>query len=71
MYLSNKGDWYITEEDEIKLNKDISALISQRLSPIMMEQLAVYYNEEAISDIIAKRLFFKITNYTLEHNAAK
>lgn len=71
MNLSNKGDWYIKEEDEIKLTKDIAALVSERLSPTMMSQLAIYFNESAISDIIAKRVCFRVTNYVIEHNRSK
>ncbi|MEE3397900.1 MAG: hypothetical protein VZR64_00425 [Eubacterium sp.] len=68
MNLSNKGDWYITEKDEIQISKDVCALVSERLSPIMMQQLAVYFNEEAIMSIIAKRVSFKITTYVIDHN---
>jgi hypothetical protein len=68
MNLVYKTDWYIKEEDEIKISKDICALVSDRISPVMLKQLALYYNEDAIFDIIAKRVYFKVTTFVIEHN---
>ena len=63
-----KTDWYITEPEELQINKDINALVSERLSDIVMFQLSLYYKEDAITDIIAKRVYFKVTNFVIEHN---
>lgn len=63
-----KSDYYIKEEEEIKINKDIANIVSQRLSDVFMKQLALYYKEESIPDIIAKRINFRITNFVMEHN---
>lgn len=71
MNLIYKTDWYIVEKEEIQISKDICKLVSDRISPIMMKQLALYYNEEAIFDVIAKRVYFKVTNFVIEHNKNK
>lgn len=68
MNLIYKTDWYIKEEEEIQICKDICALVSDRISPVMLKQLSLYYNEEAIYDIVAKRVYFKVTNFVIEHN---
>lgn len=68
MNLIYKTDWYIKEDEEIQISKDICALVSDRISPVMLKQLALYYNEEAIYDIVAKRVYFKVTNFVIEHN---
>ena len=68
MHLIYKTDWYIKEEEEIQISKDICTLVSDRISPVMLKQLALYYNEQAIFDIIAKRVYFKVTNFVIEHN---
>lgn len=68
MNLIYKTDWYIKEEDEIKISKDICSLVSDRISPVMLQQLSLYYNEDAIYDIIGKRVYFKVTNFVIEHN---
>lgn len=66
--LAYKSDYYIKEEEETEINKKICALVAQRLSDALYEQLCILYNEEAITDIIAKRVYFKTTNFVMEHN---
>ena len=68
MELIIKPDWYIKENEEIKINKDIAELVAQRLSPTIMDKLNIVYNENAISDIIAKKIHFIVANYVIEHN---
>lgn len=68
MNLIYKTDWYIKEEEEIQISKNICALVSDRISPVMLQQLSLYYNEDAIYDIIGKRVYFKVTNFVIEHN---
>lgn len=68
MNLIYKTDWYIKEEEEIQISKDICTLVSDRISPVMLKQLALYYNEDVIYDIVAKRVYFKVTNFVIEHN---
>lgn len=68
MNLIYKTDWYIKEEEEIQISKNICTLVSDRISPVMLQQLSLYYNEDAIYDIIGKRVYFKVTNFVIEHN---
>lgn len=68
MNLIYKTDWYIKEDEEIKISKDICSLVSNRISPIMLKQLSLYYNEDAVYDIIGKRVYFRVTNFVIEHN---
>ena len=68
MNLIYKTNWYIKEEEEIQISKDICSLVSDRISPVMLKQLELYYNHDAIYDVIAKRVYFKVTNFVIEHN---
>ena len=68
MNLIYKTNWYIKEKEEIQISKDICSLVSDRISPVMLKQLELYYNEDAIYDVIAKRVYFKVTNFVIEHN---
>ena len=68
MNLIYKTNWYIKEEEEIQISKDICSLVSDRISPVMLKQLELYYNQHAIYDVIAKRVYFKVTNFVIEHN---
>ena len=71
MNLIYKTDWYIKEDEEIEINKDICSLVSDRISPVMLKQLSLYYNEDSIYDIIGKRVYFRVTNFVIEHNKSK
>lgn len=66
--LAFKSDFYITEEEEIKINKEISHIVAERLSPAFINQLSLLYNEEAIYDVVSKRVFFMVTNFVMDHN---
>ena len=68
MNLIYKTNWYIKEKEEIQISKDICSLVSDRISPVMLKQLELYYNQDAIYDVIAKRVYFKVTNFVIEHN---
>ena len=52
----------------IEINKEINHIVAQRISPVMMEQLSLYYNSESITDVIAKKIYFRVTNFVIEHN---
>ena len=64
----HKDDWYITEQEEIEINKEINHIVAQRISPVMIEQLSLYYNSDSITDVIAKKIYFRVTNFVIEHN---
>lgn len=68
MHLIYKSDWYITEKEEIEIRKDIAHLVVERMSPIMMQKFSLYYNEEAIVDVISKKVTFRVTNFVIQHN---
>ena len=55
-------------DNKLKITKDIAHLVAERMSPIVMQKLTLYYNEDAISDIISKRISFRVTNFVIEHN---
>jgi hypothetical protein len=63
-----KSDWYISESEEIQIQKDIAHLVAERISPVMMQHLLLYYNEGAIMEVITKRVYFRVVNFVIEHN---
>lgn len=67
-HITVKSNWYITEADELEINKHISNIVAERISPVLMTQLSLYYNDEAITDVIAKRIYFRVTTFVIEHN---
>lgn len=63
-----KPDWYIKEDEEIKINKEVAHLVTQRLSPIILEKLYIVYNKDALYDIIAKKIHFIVAEFVIKHN---
>lgn len=74
-YLINSSDIiqkpYITSDDEVKMRVDVVNLVADRLSPYLYQKVAVYYNEQAIPDIIAAKVYQMITAYVIDNNKIK
>lgn len=66
--LFERGDMYINSDQEIEISKDINSLVRQRISPVLEEQLKVFYNGDDIYTIIAHRVYWRVTTYVIEHN---
>lgn len=64
-------NWYVTEEEEKQINHDLMNIISTRLTPVFVKQLELYYNSESITDVIAHRAFFKVTEFVMEQNTSR
>ena len=74
-YIINSSDLiqktYITSDDETKMRSDLIDLVGDRLSPYVYQKLSVYYNEQAIPDIIAARVFQVVTAFVVTNNKPK
>lgn len=74
-YLANNPEFissnYITEESEIKIIKDIADRVVVRMSKAMYEKITLYYNESIITDLIAEKVYLKVTNYIISVNSSK
>lgn len=58
-----RQDIYWTQAEEKKLVTEVAELVSTRLSPVMVKQLSVYYNEKAIPDIIGNKIYELVIAY--------
>lgn len=62
---------YISNDDEENMRDDLIDIISDRISPYLYQQLAVYCNEESIPDIIANKIYLLTTAYVIQRNSVK
>lgn len=64
-----ENNQYINEELETEIREGFTTYISERLSPIFMQQLSMYYNIDNIHQVIGNKIYIAITNYVAAMNA--
>lgn len=62
---------YIKDDHENKIKAEVGELIANRISPVFLRKLSLYYNTKNISDIIAKKLYLNVMNFVIEKNKEK
>lgn len=70
MYLEHKQD-YINREYEKKILHEVIDKISDRISISIMNNIALYYDPDSISDIIAEKVYLLVSLYVAENNRIK
>lgn len=58
-----ENNQYINEELETEIREGFTTYISDRISPIFMQQLSMYYNIDNIHQVIGNKIYIAITNY--------
>ena len=66
-YLSHK-DIYINREQEKKIMNDVIQRVSNNISLPLLNSLSLYYNKNAISDLITEKVYFVVTLYVAQNN---
>lgn len=69
LVLIPKNENYITDEREKEIRDDLVMKVSERLSPMMLDKLSLWYNPVNIGSVIADRIYILVMNYVVEHNA--
>lgn len=67
MYLEHKQD-YINREYEKKILHEVIDKVSDRISISIMNNIALYYDPDSISDIIAEKVYLLVSLYVAENN---
>lgn len=62
---------YINSTEEIKIMKEISTLVARRFSPALYQRLRLYYNDNAISDVIGEKTYIQMSAYVAQNNSVK
>ena len=64
-----EGNQYINEEMENTIREGFTTFISDRISPIFMQQLSMYYNVDNIYQVLGNKIYIVVTNYVAAMNA--
>ena len=60
---------YINEEREKEIRAELVNIVGERISPIALEKIAIFYNEGNIAKVIADKIYITVMNYVVEHNS--
>ena len=69
MVLIPKNELYITDEREKEIRNDLVHKVVQRLSPMALDKISLFYNVHQIDSIIADKVYITVMNYVVSHNA--
>lgn len=71
-YLANNPEIatseYITDELEVEIRKSLSDRVTAVMTESMYKKLTLYYNRNAIPNVIAEKIYFKVTAFVIEKN---
>ena len=62
---------YISDEHQKVIYKEFADICGKRLSPAMMDKLSLFWNRDAIAEVIADKIYLTVVIYVAEHNATK
>lgn len=62
---------YIDSELEKEITKAVSYMVIERLSPTLITKISLIYNVNNITDLVSKRVYLQVVNYSIEKNMAK
>lgn len=66
--LDFRDESYIKEMEEKEIIIDICNLVLERLSPIFISRLCVYFNKDSLGKIIATKISTKVMEYRIKNN---
>ena len=59
---------YINSDREKEIRNDLVNVITDRISPVALEKIAIFYNENNIAKIMADKIYISVMAYVVEHN---
>lgn len=62
---------YIDANLETEIAKAVSYNVTERLSPTLITKISLVYNVNNITDLITKKVYLHVLNYSIEKNRVK
>lgn len=59
----------INSKMEEQMHKEITQLVSVRISSVLIDKLTFYYDKDCIDGIIASKCYIKITDFVISQNS--
>ena len=68
MTLIPRNELYITDEREKEIRHDLVEKVVNRMSPMALDKISLFYNVHKIDEIIADKVYITVMNYVVQHN---
>lgn len=68
MVLIPRNEMYITDEREKEIRNDLVQKVVDRISPMALDKISLFYNVHKIDEIIADKVYITVMNYVVSHN---
>ena len=68
MELFPRNEPYITDDREKEIRSGLIEKVANRLSPMSLDKISLFYNIHKIDEIIADKVYIIVMNYVIEHN---
>lgn len=68
MELFPRNEPYITDDREKEIRSGLIEKVANRLSPMALDKISLFYNIHKIDEIIADKVYIIVMNYVIEHN---
>lgn len=62
---------YIDSELEQEISKAVAYTVLERLSPTLITKISLVYNVNNLADLVSKRVYLQVLNYSIEKNTVK
>lgn len=62
---------YIDSALEKEITRAVSYMVMERLSPTLITKISLVYNVNNLTDLVSKRVYLQVVNYSIEKNTAK
>lgn len=69
MKLIPLNEGYITDEREKEIRDGLVEIVSNRISPMAVDKLSLFYNTANLSNILADKIYIKVMDYSINHNS--
>lgn len=71
LVLIPRQEYYISDERETQIREDLAKRVAERISPVTIDKLSLYYNVDNLSDVIGEKIYVTVMNYVIEVNSLK
>ena len=69
MVLIPRNELYINSDREKEIRNDLVQKVVDRISPMALDKISLFYNVHKIDEIIADKVYITVMNYVVAHNA--